>query len=44
VNSATYANGTVTYYCALIAISPSYARKKELMVDLDVVYRPQIAP
>jgi hypothetical protein len=42
--AASYANGIVTYYCSLISIEPSYQRKKELMVDLNLVYRPNVTP
>lgn len=41
--NATYANGVATYVCLIASISPAYERKKEMMVDWDVTYRPNVA-
>jgi hypothetical protein len=43
-NAASYANGIVTYYCSLQSIEPSYQRKKEEMIELNLVYRPNVSP
>ena len=42
--AASYANGVVTYYCTMASITPEYARKKEEMIQLNLVYRPNVSP
>jgi hypothetical protein len=34
----------VTYYCMLTGIEPSYHRKKEEMIELNLAYRPNVSP
>jgi hypothetical protein len=43
-SAASCANGVVTYYCALISIEPTYHRKKEEMIELNLAYRPNVSP
>jgi hypothetical protein len=38
------ANGLVTYYCSCVSVEPAYARKKEMMIDINLAYRPNITP
>lgn len=41
--AATVANGVVTYTCFIVALSPAYEKKKEMYIDWDVTYRPNVA-
>lgn len=43
-NAAAVNGNTVTYYCSLQSIEPSYHRKKEEMIELNLVYRPNVNP
>ena len=43
-NAATVSGNTVTYYCTLASIEWSQNRKKEAMIDLNLVYRPNVSP
>jgi hypothetical protein len=43
-NAASCANGVVTYYCTLTGVEPSYHRKKEEMIELNLSYRPNVSP
>lgn len=43
-NAANCANGVVTFYCLCASIEPAYQRKKEQMIDLNLVYRPNVTP
>ena len=42
--AAKYANNAITYYCTLTSIEPSFARKKEETIDLNLEYRPNVTP
>lgn len=42
-NSASWANGVVTYTCLIASVSPTYAKKKEQMVDFNLTFRPNVA-
>ena len=38
------ANGVITYYCVMVSLEPAYQRKKEMMIDLNLAYRPNVTP
>lgn len=41
-NQSVYSNGTTTYTCLVVSVSPAYAKKKEMMVDVALTYRPNV--
>ena len=43
-NAASVNGNTITYFCSLTSIEPSYQRKKEEMIELNLVYRPNVSP
>jgi hypothetical protein len=43
-NAASFANGVVTYYCTVASIEPAGQRKKEEMIELNLIYRPNVSP
>ena len=42
-NGNANANAT-TFYCTLVSVQPSLARKKEATIELSLIYRPGITP
>lgn len=43
-NAASINGNTITYFCSLVSIEPSYHRKKEEMIELNLAYRPNVSP
>ena len=41
--TANVANGVVTYTVLVVAMGPAYEKKKEMMIDWDLTYRPNVA-
>ncbi|MDE2105495.1 MAG: hypothetical protein KGL39_50175 [Patescibacteria group bacterium] len=41
--TATVANGVATYTTLIVGVSPGFEKKKEMMVDIDLTYRPNVA-
>ena len=42
-NGASYANGVVSYTVLIASVAPSFAKKKEAMMEYNVTYRPNVA-